>query len=54
MLNNSGIPWRPNSTDDALAIERHVAFRIGVFSDPLYTTGDSHDELPIGRQSVKE
>ncbi|KAJ7054170.1 glycoside hydrolase superfamily [Mycena amicta] len=35
-----GIPWRSNTTDDALAVERHVAFRIGVFSDPLYTTGD--------------
>ncbi|KAJ7182822.1 glycoside hydrolase superfamily [Mycena crocata] len=35
-----GIPWRRNTSDDALAVERHVAFRIGVFSDPLYTTGD--------------
>ncbi|KAJ7800744.1 glycoside hydrolase superfamily [Mycena olivaceomarginata] len=35
-----GIPWRSNTSDDALAVERHVAFRIGVFSDPLYTTGD--------------
>ncbi|KAJ7041017.1 glycoside hydrolase superfamily [Mycena alexandri] len=35
-----GIPWRSNTTDDALSVERHVAFRIGVFSDPLYTTGD--------------
>ncbi|KAJ6498574.1 glycoside hydrolase superfamily [Mycena vitilis] len=35
-----GIPWRANASDDALAVERHVAFRIGVFSDPLYTTGD--------------
>ncbi|KAJ7176777.1 glycoside hydrolase superfamily [Mycena filopes] len=35
-----GIPWRSNNTDDVLAVERHAAFRIGVFSDPLYTTGD--------------
>ncbi|KAJ7097624.1 glycoside hydrolase superfamily [Mycena epipterygia] len=35
-----GIPWRSNTSDDALAVERHVAFRIGVFSDPIYTTGD--------------
>ncbi|KAF7303811.1 Glycoside hydrolase family 1 protein [Mycena indigotica] len=35
-----GIPWRSNSTDDALAVERHAAFRIGVFADPLYKTGD--------------
>ncbi|KAF7324651.1 Glycoside hydrolase family 1 protein [Mycena kentingensis (nom. inval.)] len=35
-----GIPWRANSTDDALAVERHAAFHIGVFSDPVYTTGD--------------
>ncbi|KAJ7489190.1 glycoside hydrolase superfamily [Mycena latifolia] len=36
----TGIPWRSNTTEDALAVERHAAFRIGVFSDPLYTTGD--------------
>ena len=35
-----GIPWRTNSTDDAAAVERHAAFRIGAFSDPVYTTGD--------------
>ncbi|KAJ7779243.1 glycoside hydrolase family 1 protein, partial [Mycena metata] len=35
-----GIPWRSNTTDDALSVERHAAFRIGVFSDPVYTTGD--------------
>ncbi|KAF7303850.1 Glycoside hydrolase family 1 protein [Mycena indigotica] len=35
-----GIPWRSNSTDDSLAVERHAAFRIGAFADPLYTTGD--------------
>ncbi|KAJ7613021.1 glycoside hydrolase superfamily [Roridomyces roridus] len=36
----TGIPWRSNTTEDALAVERHAAFHIGVFSDPLYTTGD--------------
>lgn len=35
-----GIPWRSNTTEDAEAVERHAAFRIGVFADPLYTTGD--------------
>ncbi|KAF8964495.1 glycoside hydrolase family 1 protein [Flammula alnicola] len=35
-----GIPWRSNNTDDAAAVERHAAFRIGVFSDPAYKTGD--------------
>ncbi|PBK89554.1 glycoside hydrolase [Armillaria gallica] len=35
-----GTPWRSNSTEDALAVERHAAFQIGVFSDPIYTTGD--------------
>ncbi|KAK0440274.1 glycoside hydrolase superfamily [Armillaria borealis] len=35
-----GTPWRSNSTEDPLAVERHAAFQIGVFSDPIYTTGD--------------
>jgi len=35
-----GIPWRANTTEDAEAVERHAAFRMGVFSDPVYTTGD--------------
>ncbi|TFK50504.1 glycoside hydrolase family 1 protein [Heliocybe sulcata] len=35
-----GPPWRANSTDDIEAVERHAAFQIGVFSDPVYTTGD--------------
>ncbi|KAF8915723.1 glycoside hydrolase superfamily [Mucidula mucida] len=35
-----GTPWRSNNTEDSLAVERHAAFQIGVFSDPLYTTGD--------------
>jgi beta-glucosidase len=40
ILRHRGIPWRSNTSDDALAVERHAAFRIGVFSNPLYTTGD--------------
>jgi beta-glucosidase len=36
----SGVPWRANNTDDIEAVERHAAFHIGMFSDPLYTTGD--------------
>ncbi|KAJ7770266.1 glycoside hydrolase superfamily [Mycena maculata] len=35
-----GIPWRSNTSDDTLAMERHAAFQIGVFSDPIFTTGD--------------
>jgi len=35
-----GVQWRTNTSDDARAVERHAAFRLGVFSDPLYTTGD--------------
>lgn len=39
-LSTSGQPWRANSTDDIQAVERHVAFQLGVFSDPIYGTGD--------------
>jgi beta-glucosidase len=39
-MRNSGTPWRANNTEDQEAVERHAAFRIGVFSDPVYTTGD--------------
>ncbi|KAJ3763929.1 glycoside hydrolase superfamily [Lentinula raphanica] len=35
-----GIPWRANNTDDIAAVERHAAFQIGVFADPVFTTGD--------------
>lgn len=35
-----GMPWRANNTEDQEAVERHAAFRIGVFSDPVYKTGD--------------
>ncbi|KAF5387514.1 hypothetical protein D9757_006593 [Collybiopsis confluens] len=35
-----GMPWRSNNTEDAEAVERHAAFGIGVFADPVYTTGD--------------
>ncbi|KAG7441447.1 glycoside hydrolase [Guyanagaster necrorhizus] len=38
-----GTPWRSNSTEDALAVERHAAFNIGIFSNPVYTTGDWPD-----------
>ncbi|KAK0186406.1 glycoside hydrolase superfamily [Armillaria mellea] len=45
-LKNSGdigTPWRSNSTEDTLAVERHVAFDLGLFSNPIYTTGDWPD-----------
>ncbi|EPQ51427.1 glycoside hydrolase [Gloeophyllum trabeum ATCC 11539] len=35
-----GTPWRANSTDDIEAVERHTAFQIGVFSEPIYGTGN--------------
>ncbi|KAJ3905960.1 glycoside hydrolase superfamily [Lentinula edodes] len=35
-----GMPWRANNTEDIDAVERHAAFGIGVFADPVYTTGD--------------
>ncbi|KAF9002467.1 glycoside hydrolase family 1 protein [Cyathus striatus] len=35
-----GIPWRSNSTEDSEAVERHAAFRLGSFADPIYKTGD--------------
>ncbi|KAF9560791.1 glycoside hydrolase [Agrocybe pediades] len=35
-----GVPWRANNTEDAEAVERHAAFQIGVFSDPIFTTGN--------------
>ncbi|KAK7049291.1 hypothetical protein VNI00_005892 [Paramarasmius palmivorus] len=31
-----GIPWRANSTDDIEAVERHTAFQIGIFADPVF------------------
>ncbi|KAE9383359.1 hypothetical protein BT96DRAFT_1035873 [Gymnopus androsaceus JB14] len=42
-----GTPWRKGNTEDIAAVERHVAFQIGIFSDPVYTTGD-------GPQIVKD
>ncbi|PBK89625.1 glycoside hydrolase [Armillaria gallica] len=52
-LKNSGdigTSWRSNSTEDALAVERNVAFDLGLFSNPIYTTGDwpdiAKDTLP--------
>ncbi|KAK0487987.1 glycoside hydrolase superfamily [Armillaria luteobubalina] len=45
-----GTPWRSNSTEDTIAVERNVAFDLGLFSDPIYTTGDwpdiAKDTLP--------
>ncbi|KAF8907783.1 hypothetical protein CPB85DRAFT_1254196 [Mucidula mucida] len=32
--NSKGIPWRTHTTEDALAVERHAALQIGIFSDP--------------------
>ncbi|KAK0186388.1 glycoside hydrolase superfamily [Armillaria mellea] len=38
-----GTPWRSNLTEDALAVERHAAFQLGLFANPVYTTGDWPD-----------
>ncbi|KAE9384030.1 hypothetical protein BT96DRAFT_1027005 [Gymnopus androsaceus JB14] len=35
-----GTPWCEGNAEDIAAVERHVAFQIGIFSDPVYTTGD--------------
>ena len=32
----SGQPWRTNVTEDTQAVERNVAFNIGLFSHPVY------------------
>ena len=39
----SGMPWRANNSDDALAVERGAAFGIGAFSTPVYVSGDWPD-----------
>jgi hypothetical protein len=36
----SGKQWRANSTEDAQALERNAAFYIGLFSEPVYGSGD--------------
>ncbi|EJC97658.1 glycoside hydrolase family 1 protein [Fomitiporia mediterranea MF3/22] len=38
-----GQQWRLNSTDDAEAVERSAAFHIGMFSEPVYVSGDWPD-----------
>ena len=38
--NHRGQPWRTNSTEDAEAVERNAAFYIGMFSEPVYGSGD--------------
>ncbi|EJC97654.1 glycoside hydrolase family 1 protein [Fomitiporia mediterranea MF3/22] len=35
-----GKPWRTNTTEDAEAVERNAAFYIGMFSEPVYGSGD--------------
>lgn len=36
----SGKPWRSNNTADVEAHERSIAFHIGLYSEPIYNTGD--------------
>ncbi|KAG9313321.1 glycoside hydrolase family 1 protein [Chiua virens] len=35
-----GHPWRANNTEDTEAVERHAAFGIGTFANPVYVNGD--------------
>ncbi|KAL0061819.1 hypothetical protein AAF712_011337 [Marasmius tenuissimus] len=35
-----GPPWRANSTEDMEASERHTAFHIGLYAEPVYGNGD--------------
>ncbi|ORY32853.1 glycoside hydrolase superfamily [Naematelia encephala] len=58
-----GIPWRDGNQDDIEAVERHQAYQIGIFAEPIYNTGDwpdliKHDLppeiLPRFNQSQKD
>ncbi|KAI5119982.1 hypothetical protein M0805_004427 [Coniferiporia weirii] len=40
---NVGKVWRTNATEDAEALERNAAFVIGLFSEPVYGSGDWAD-----------
>ena len=40
LMTYSGKQWRSNSTEDAQAVERNVAFHIGLYSEPVYGSGD--------------
>lgn len=35
-----GKPWRTNTTEDFEAVERNVAFWLGMYSEPVYGSGD--------------
>ena len=35
-----GKPWRSNTTEDALAVERSAAFHMGLYCEPVYGSGD--------------
>ncbi|WVW84118.1 hypothetical protein I302_106147 [Kwoniella bestiolae CBS 10118] len=45
-----GVPWREGNEDDIRAVERHGAYQIGIFAEPIYNTGDwpqlIKDDLP--------
>ncbi|KAL5480934.1 hypothetical protein ACEPAI_9875 [Sanghuangporus weigelae] len=38
-----GQPWRTNTTEDFEAVERNVAFWLGMYSEPVYGLGDWPD-----------
>ncbi|KAL5522617.1 hypothetical protein ACEPAG_8634 [Sanghuangporus baumii] len=38
-----GRPWRTNTTEDFEAVERNVAFWLGMYSEPVYGSGDWPD-----------
>ena len=46
-----GVQWRSNTTDDAEAVERNAAFYMGMFSEPVYISGDWPDLM---KQALNE
>ncbi|WVQ99492.1 hypothetical protein IAU59_006627 [Kwoniella sp. CBS 9459] len=45
-----GVPWREGNQDDQRAVDRHEAYQIGIFAEPIYNSGDwpqlIKDDLP--------
>ncbi|OCF32930.1 hypothetical protein I316_05267 [Kwoniella heveanensis BCC8398] len=45
-----GVPWREGNEDDQRGVDRHEAYQIGIFAEPIYNSGDwpqiIKDDLP--------
>ena len=41
--NFAGVPWQADNSTDQQAQERHQAYSIGIFAEPIYNTGDWPD-----------